>query len=270
MVLKLVRTTTTDGQELQGLISEADKMNDRIVIHIHGTWGNFYGNPFIDQFITEYPKNGYSFLSGNTRGHDEGSISEKFEDCKVDINQWISFAESQGYKHFILQGHSLGALKTVYYDNDVNNPLVRKLILLSPFDSVAFYCSRNPQKREILLSELSGLVLKSPNEIAPKDIWGMWMISNITLYNMLREETVSDIFPFRKGDLQGSALSRIHKNIFAAIGGNDFAAFPDPSSEYLQLSKMKRVKSVLIPNAPHNFAGYEKSLMEHILEWLRE
>lgn len=65
----------------------------------------------------------------NTSGHDSiadlaiigekeqhkrvGQIFEKFEDCVSDIDAWLKFFKSKGYDKLILQGHSLGAAKSL-------------------------------------------------------------------------------------------------------------------------------------------------------------
>jgi pimeloyl-ACP methyl ester carboxylesterase len=267
--MKLLRTNTSDGVELQGILTERELKEQNLVLHIHGTWGNFYGNHFIDYFSRQYPTHGYSFLSANTRGHDDGAISEKFEDCLLDIGQWINYALENGYKKIVLQGHSLGALKAVYFMNKQKNSPIDKLILLSPFDPIAFYCKGNLQARESILSYVKKVMKVSPSELVSKEVWDKWLISAGTLFDILRKDSVYDIFPFRKGNLIESSLTKVEKPIFAAIGGNDFAAFPSPRSEYEQLSKLISVNSVLIPDAPHNFAGFEDHLLRYIFEWIK-
>jgi pimeloyl-ACP methyl ester carboxylesterase len=269
MSMKLIRTNTIDNVELQGMLVENEPRAQNLVLHIHGTWGNFYGNHFIDYFGREYPLIGYSFLSANTRGHDDGSISEKFSDCLLDIGQWVTYARERNYKRIILQGHSLGALKAVYFMNNQGDPSIKKLILLSPFDSIAFYCKGNLKARERILSITKNVMKVSPSEIVPKEVWSTWLISAGTLYDILKEDTVYDVFPFRNGNLTGSLLSRIDIPVLAAIGGDDFAAYPNPKTEYEELSMLPSVNSIFISGAPHNFAGFEDQLLKSILEWLR-
>lgn len=264
-MISLVRTITEDRVELQGLLYEA-KNSDKIIIHLHGTWGNFYGNPFIDYFGSSYPLSGYSFLSVNTRGHDEGSISERFEDCQRDINIWLAFVQKNGYKSIILQGHSLGALKVVYYVGKQGAFPIDRLILLSPFDGISFYCRGKVETRSDLIRRISEI---PPDQIVPKEIWGMWLISGGTLLDLVGFDTTADIFPFRNHTLQNTPLARIKQPVFAAVGGKDFAAFPNPNDEYNQLSKLENVHTVLIPDAPHNFAGGETQLVRSIMDWLK-
>lgn len=266
----LVRVNTPDGIELQGLnFRGIGSSAHAVVIHLHGTWGNFYGNPFIDHFAAFYPRHGYSFLTVNTRGHDEGSITERFELSAVDISTWVGFAKQAGYERIILQGHSLGALKTIYYLNlQPPEDRIRAAILLSPFDIIAFYCSNDLSKRTERLDRARRIAQSDPDAILPKDVWDIWLISAGTYLNLVDVHTAADIFPFRSGSLAGTSLSSARTPIFAAVGGRDFAAYRSPSSQFEQLRQCAHVHALLVEDAPHNFAGHEPDLVKRLAIWL--
>ena len=116
---------------LDGLLFEPDQ-NLPLEFCIFTEWQEISTKIY---FLTQWPKNilkaGYAFLTVNTSGHDfiadlavigekeqhkrVGQIFEKFEDCVSDIDAWLKFFKSKGYDKLILQGHSLGATKVVYY-----------------------------------------------------------------------------------------------------------------------------------------------------------
>lgn len=161
------RTITSDKLRLDGLLFEPDKKSNTAILHIHGMAGNFYENVFLDSMAEEYTKAGYAFLTGNNRGHDHiadfhivgpkenykriGDVFEKIEDCILDINTWLEFLKQKGYKVFILQGHSLGAVKAVYYLNNYsNNPFI-SLVLASPPDILGLV---RVGTEKIILSEI--------------------------------------------------------------------------------------------------------------------
>lgn len=274
MLASLVRVSTKDGIELQGLNYKSSIGNsDTAIMHLHGTWGNFYGNPFIDHFAEAYPSNGYSFLTVNNRGHDEGSITERIRDSIKDVDTWLKFAADQGYRKVVLQGHSLGALKAVHYVRNTDlsaSPVeIPGIVLLSPFDAVAFNCKKEIDKREEKITKTEALAATDPNQLVPADLWDMWLISAGTFLELIGKNTEADIFPFRKGNLNGSMLSYLTLPVFAAVGGNDFAAFPSPEAEYNQLRALANVQTVLIDGGPHNFAGHELALIARILPWLQ-
>ena len=156
---ELCRTLTADGLELHGFLAmpEWDRP-DTFVIHVHGLAGNFYENRFIENVGEAVVDSGQGFLTVNTRGRDYlsdfilerpdgtkeyrqiGGIHEIFEECVEDIEAWIAYLRTRGARHFILQGHSHGALKVTYYLYSKPDSCVDSLILLSPSDD--FGCQR--------------------------------------------------------------------------------------------------------------------------------
>lgn len=271
METSLVRVTTPDGIELQGLNYRGiGRAAHAAVVHLHGTWGNFYGNPFIDHFARFYPRHGYSFLTVNTRGHDAGAITERFELCAIDITTWLGFARQLGYDRIILQGHSLGALKVIYYLNLPTHAVdIHAIVLLSPFDIIAFYCSNDLSNRTNRLNRAREIAQNDPDAILPGDTWDAWLLSAGTYLDLVDFNTRADIFPFRVGSLVGTALSVVSVPTFAAIGSNDFAAYPSGADEFELLQQLPNVNAKLIDGAPHNFANHETDLLKHLAEWLK-
>src|SRR5260221_2212530 len=129
---ELVRITALDGLELHGILYEPQTKSDRVVVHINGWTGNFYENVFLDYIAQACVANNVSFLSFNTRGAGHiqeflnkknntveyvkiGGSLEKFEDCLVDIKAVLKFLQKRNYHDIILEGHSTGCQKAVYY-----------------------------------------------------------------------------------------------------------------------------------------------------------
>ena len=127
-----VQVVTIDKLDLYGFLISASK-KDAIIINIHGTADNFYDNEFVWQIADTLKSLSVSMLSVNNRGsynlefydygpsarRHSGASVEIFEKCLLDIDAWIKFALSLGYKKIILEGHSLGTEKVVYYLNKV-------------------------------------------------------------------------------------------------------------------------------------------------------
>ena len=121
MAYPIKSTQTPDGLTLFGYLAEAPKSHT-LLINIHGTASGFYVEEFEQYFIESLPSFGISVLFTNNRGNfvmeswqKTGAAQEKFEDCLIDIDTWIEYARSLGYDQIILQGHSLGTEKVVYY-----------------------------------------------------------------------------------------------------------------------------------------------------------
>lgn len=147
MKQKLVRMTSIDNMEMVGILYEPEEKTNKIVIHVHGLCGNFYENGFIDILAKIYTDKGYSFLTFNNRGTNFiselskgssftilGGCYERFADCILDIEGAINFANEKKYTEIILEGHSYGCNKVLYYYNKKKDKRIKKIILLAPCD----------------------------------------------------------------------------------------------------------------------------------------
>jgi pimeloyl-ACP methyl ester carboxylesterase len=111
-----------------------------IVICHHGVGGNFY-SPFVfEPMGRRLLAEGCAVLRVNNRGHDLvynrppgaqgdwdqvtatrnasrrlGAAAEVVSDCLLDWQAWTDFALARGYRRIALWGHSLGAVKTIYF-----------------------------------------------------------------------------------------------------------------------------------------------------------
>lgn len=274
MNTSLARVRTSDGIDLHGLHFNNNSGNAKAILHLHGIWGNFYSNPFVDHFGEVYPQIGYDFVSANTRDHDDGALSADFDRCILDINTWLMYLAEKGYKNIILQGHSLGAIKAVFYldryGEHATRPHIMGLILLSPFDNIPFYSGGSQEKHQENLNLVRKVMLQDPNAIVPSSVWDMWALSAHTYLQLIEENGSVDVFPFRRGNLDNSPVSRISTKIFAAVGGKDFASYPSPEKEVEMLAALPNIYSVLIENAPHNFSGCESNLLSEITSWVKQ
>lgn len=144
---ELVRINSIDEIEQPGILYTPNKNTTKIVIHVHGLNGNFYENRFIDILAKSYTDKNYAFLTFNNRGKDFitellkgndftilGGSLERFKDCILDIEGVINWVKSKGYKEIILEGHSYGCNKALYYYNKKKDNSIKKIILLAPCD----------------------------------------------------------------------------------------------------------------------------------------
>lgn len=130
---EIVTVETADGVSLDGILARpADLGTSRLPIDIvimhHGVGGRFYHHRVFEPLSTHILDHGCTVLCVNSRGHDVvysaevrgqprllGAAYEIVDDCRYDWEAWISFAAAQGYQRIGLWGHSLGAVKTIYY-----------------------------------------------------------------------------------------------------------------------------------------------------------
>jgi pimeloyl-ACP methyl ester carboxylesterase len=123
-----------------------DPSSSTTVVHIHGSFGNFYQNEFLRTMAEEYVSAGMNLLCFNLRGHDglveayrnewdfeyAGGAITPFEDCVADIRAAIEFVRPFSSR-IILQGHSQGCDRALHFV--ISSGAERELILLSPCDS---------------------------------------------------------------------------------------------------------------------------------------
>lgn len=144
---ELVRINSIDGIEQVGILYTPNDITDKIVIHVHGLNGNFYENKFLDILSKVYTDKNYAFLTFNNRGKDYiseftrgdesviiGGSLERFKDCLLDIQGVINWVREKGYKEIILEGHSYGCNKVLYYYNNTEDKSIKKIVLLAPCD----------------------------------------------------------------------------------------------------------------------------------------
>lgn len=147
MKQELVRINSIDSIEQPGILYSPNNDTSKIVIHVHGLNGNFYENRFIDTLAKSYTDNNYAFLTFNNRGRDVitellkgdgftviGGSLERFKDCILDIDGVVNWVIEKGYNEIILEGHSYGCNKVLYYYNYRKSDYFKKIVLLAPCD----------------------------------------------------------------------------------------------------------------------------------------
>lgn len=149
---KLVKFPSSNGRVLNGLLYSKSQNPNKIVIHIHGSFGNFYHNDFIHFFAEKLNKRNVAVLTFNLTNHDGlsegffvdgrfeyvgGSVSN-FDEALSDIEGAICFVKSL-YQNIevILQGHSLGCDRIIHYL--IKEKKVLRFSLFSPCDSYELY-----------------------------------------------------------------------------------------------------------------------------------
>lgn len=259
--------TEYDGESYHGLYAAPEDCSD-LVIHIHGTWGNFYENAFINPLGETYTSLGYNYLTVNVPGHDVSAVTESFADFTGALDAWID-AIADPSDEIILQGHSLGALKALYYLHE--NPgnyvdRISSLVLLSPFDVVAFYAGADEDEIAEIRTQLDELIEREgPTAEVPDEIFSDWAISAGTLKELTEPNGPCDTFPSRKS-LAESAIDQVTVPTSVIIGGSDFAAYPDPKTVINRVDSIG-VDHYLVDDAPHAFDGEIDGLQIAIRDW---
>lgn len=269
---------------------EPDKKFSTAILHIHGMGENFYENTFLDSMAEGYTKAGYAFLTGNNRGHDFvadfqivgprerhkriGDAFEQIEDCVFDIDAWLNFLKRKGYKRFILQGHSLGAVKAVYYLSHKKKNSFGALVLASPPDMLGLVRIKTEKDNFARdLKEARKLVKQNKNDIwLENKVWNLYYKSAKSYVNFFADNAKTDVFPIlRNGDFK--ELKSIKIPILAFYGGTDDAAVFSPEKDLGIIKKHlknEKSKTLLIGAAPHSYFKHEKQTASAVVSWLKK
>lgn len=292
---ELVRTFTEDGLELHGLFcSPADReANGMALLHVPGFTGNFYEEKFVDYIAERVTKRGCAFLAVNTRGHDYlsgfirktdsgityvqiGGAYEIFEECVFDVKAWIDFLQGRGYSRVILEGESLGTLKTVFYEHQTQDERVRGVVLISPVDHIGLQRMATGGKYDEAINIARQMIEHGKSdELMPRVYCPLWRfsISAKSYINAFGPNTKSGIFNFHDPNARFEELSTIKCPMLATYGTIREAVVDNKVEEALSIIKRrakssKRCDTAIIRDAPHNYLGREEELSETIGNWI--
>lgn len=290
---ELVRFVTKDGILLHGFLIRHDggRRHRDVVIHIHGLNGNFYRSLLAWELADSYVKSGYDLLAINTRGANTiatlyrkgkkgkkgwqrrwgGTAVERFEDCVHDIGGAVDFCRRMGYKHIVLQGHSTGCQKSVYYQAKKNDKRVSAVVLLAPADDLN--SNKKSMKRRFAPALKVALKLsknKDPlKQMMPPGIYNSPVSASRFLSFSDERRTEAQIFDYAKGEFR---LFRRIKTPILAIFGSKEEYRTMPVSKYLDMlkraSKSRHFTALEIKGADHGFRGKEEELARAVVSWL--
>lgn len=283
---ELIRPNSTDGIQLPGLLYTPDEPTKKIVIHIHGMSGNFYEDEFNDNLARVYTNNGYAFLPFNNRGMNyitemhkgsdyiiKGSSYESFEECVLDIGGIINWAKERGYKDIILEGHSYGCNKAVYYYTEKQDKDIKKIILLAPCDipkEVELYTGKDYKTSISKAKEL--IENGKEEELIDFCVFANGKISARTFYTDLLYNCTCDFFRYREREEKNHILNKIEIPIFIPFGDKDECVLTQPIEDviYYLKNNLKNCEIKVIKDADHAYTGKYNELEEVIYTYLKE
>jgi pimeloyl-ACP methyl ester carboxylesterase len=285
---KIEQITTDDGYILHGLVTGSRDGCSTWVVHIHGSYGNFYENFFLSPMAAAYSQRGIAFASINTRGHDYysdlksqdgdgytsrriGGVREIFRDCLLDIEPWIALVRERGAKRVILQGHSLGAMKAAFHAWRRPEKL-DGLILLSPPDNFGLQHGDVGDRFQEYLDHAKSRAATHPDELMP-DAAFEDLISCASYAALFGDPTETGMFTY--GDLElmrKSALGHITVPVLATFGTESEAVVDDLEVciEALEatVGNQADLHVQVIEGANHNYHSREDRLAECLAEFV--
>jgi len=286
--VSIEKFSASDGVLHYALMSLPIKHTKTVVLHVHGLGGSFYGSTGVEELSHSLASKGYAFISIQTRGSYiiesfdrlkgkkrtsffAGSALEKFEDCIYDIEGAINFLSSKGYKNIILEGHSIGCQKIIYYVTKKRDNRIKGLILLSPVDVYNFVKtvrgSRFNKDIRFARNVTNGNAF-IPN--MPSDIPLMSASRFMSIANPKRPE--SKIMNYKMKNML--YISKIKVPTLVVLGEDDYfmnlaGIKVDYAVDKLQ-ENCQFLKGVIIKGADHQFENKSNILTKTVLSWINK
>ena len=280
---KLMSVVNGAGLVLDGIVFSPP--NPRVaIVHVHGSLGNFYQQPFIRAFANRLTRHRVAVLSFNLTGHDGvsegyttdqkmqyigGSLS-RFETCLADLDALLCFAGSI-CSRVVLQGHSLGCDRVLFY---VQQRATRiPLILLSPCDShrlqEIWLAGETISEQAARLSSESGddgqvnLVPASEYGLAGPDDWTYKIpISRDALLSIITGPPFQILRVDRPAETVSNAPTFVYMGTEDSIRG---ATLNEMSVHVRRLVPSARVFTV--EHGDHSLGGCEDAVADAIAAW---
>ena len=282
MKQQLVRIKSIDGIEMAGNLYEPEEKTNKIVIHVHGLNGNFYENNFIDNISKSYTDKGYAFLPFNNRGKEFiselwrgkecvviGGSLERFNDCILDIDGLVKYVKQKGYNDIILEGHSYGCNKVIYYYNKKKDDSIKRIVLLAPCD-IPQECVKflTKEEYEIAKKESTRLVKEGKEkELINFSLLANGKIAAGTYYNDFLPNGENDFIKYRDGkNGKSEVLNNIDIPVLVIFGENDECVLTESIevvTQYLS-NNIKNCKIQIIKGTDHEYTDKYEELAKII------
>jgi pimeloyl-ACP methyl ester carboxylesterase len=285
MNVELVRTAAADGVRLVGTLRQpaagsAARLPVDVVIMHHGVGGNFYNEHFQDVMGDALLERGCAVLRVNNRGHDLaynspagrlGAAFEVVDDCRHDWTAWIDLAAARGYRRIGLWGHSLGAVKTIYFlATQGDARVVRAVASSPPRFSYSAYAARPDRAAFLADYERARQML---DQGAPDDLLAVDIPTSV----VLAARTYVDKYgPDERYDIVRH-LPGVSIPLLVTIGGEE-GARPDSPDRFPFGGLAEQVAALadrqsnltfeLIPGADHFYTGTTDALWAAVERWL--
>lgn len=285
--MEIIAAETTDGVELHGILVKPASPDHPTVVHVHGKCGNFYQNYFVRLFASEFGSLGLGFLAMNTRGRDcigdivqkrtmkyIGGSVERFNESLLDLTLMYSIANTQS-SVVVMQGHSFGCEKVMYYGDDGHHEV--PIVLLSPSSSrdvqQLYTMIEIDEQRRRLMSELVthdepewfDLVRSAEYGVRGEGLLYPIPISRTALIDLLKSPAM-DLLNFGDGSWRPHAE---FSSGLVYLGGKDpYITQPRRAVLSYLSDRFRSLEIVDIPQGNHHFSGYEPVVVERVADWV--
>jgi pimeloyl-ACP methyl ester carboxylesterase len=228
---------------------------------------NFYRSGLKKAFLDMALAGGPAVLSFNNRGAERGTEDESFAGCLADLDAALRFGRAEGYRRFILAGHSTGCQKIVHYQARRQRTEVAGLVLLAPADDYAI-CRRDLGRR------FGATVARARARVAAgrgrEPVTGLHEVFSARRFLSIADRRRPEAAVF---DYEGPmrAFRAIEIPVLALFGAREeFAVLPVAGmlDRLAALHPPGRVTTRAIPGADHGFHGRERRVAAVVRDWI--
>jgi pimeloyl-ACP methyl ester carboxylesterase len=264
---------TDDNERLHGLLfTPVEARSNLALLFVHGVAMNFYLPPLV-VFGQELAQRGFHSFVINTRGHDwvtragnltafGGAAYETFEDALTDLDGALAYLAAQGYRRFILVGHSLGCVKSLLYQGSRRRADIVGIVSCSC--PKQFYSARALEQPQF--AELMGQAEKWVSQGKGDEfLWapasgGAGLFTAKTYVNKYGRHENNDVRPHAR---------QLGCPLLTIAGGAEHPYFPEYARELADAAGAKALCKI-VPGANHFYSKQELEVIDIITQWLKQ
>ncbi|MBQ7372307.1 MAG: DUF1749 domain-containing protein [Blautia sp.] len=280
--MKRLNVATKRGSALNGVLFDTAGA-DTVMIAITGIHGNFYSNPFYYNIGDTLNDGGIDFIYAQTNdafgrietvnvntGEKEliGSWNEDFHDTDEDIEAYLDYAKSAGYRHIVLAGHSLGANKVIYYLSRHHDSRIDHFILLSPAELRYLMSGVTEYEKQIIYDQVKR---GDGKKMLPFPFIGWVNCIADTAYGWWFDNFLDNVHV--EPDKDFSQVAAITHTGAFVIGTYDTFTYGDPAgflktiNDHMKTAKENQL--IYIEKTGHTYQKMEQELADRLLSLLQ-
>jgi len=270
---RLLSFKTNDNETLHGLLfTPRERTSEVALLLVHGVAMNFYLPP-LATFGQALAERGHHCFVINTRGHDWinragdltdfcGATYEKFEDSAQDFDGALECLSQQGYKHFILVGHSLGCIKSLLYQGSRRRQDVIGVISCScPKQFYSARAAEQPEFKAIMEQAESMVGAGKAKEF-------LWARASGAMALFCAETFVNKYGKHENNDVRPHA-GRLGCPHLAIAGGAEHPFFPEYAQELAHAGGASASYKI-VPGSDHFYHDHEAEVIDILADWLKQ
>ena len=278
---ELLSYYASDGVRLNGFLARSGTANRQAIVNVFGMGGDFFTSSRYPALCRALKGSGTDLFLANNRGMSmaarfgrrrgerilRGTSAERFDECIFDIKGAIDLLSSMGYRAVILQGHSTGAQKVIYYMRKTADRRVKGIVLLGPGDDYNLARRKLGRRFNKAVMIARAMVSHRKGHLAMPHWSSEYSASRFLSYADLKN-VEARIFDY---DGPMREFSGIKVPVLAVFGSKEQYALK-PVRKYLEIlaqkTKSKSFAGAIVKGGDHSFCGREDDAANLMAKWL--